>query len=60
MPNTKLTAGEVIRELMRYYDTTYSLNIAVNDYRRNHGCKNWLVAAQFLLALHIQGQHNEH
>jgi hypothetical protein len=45
------TAGELIRALLHYYDGAHALNLAVNAYRRAHGSKNWVVAAEGLLDL---------
>lgn len=43
------TAGELIRGLLRYYDGTYAMNLAVNEHRRANGFKNWYSAAKDLL-----------
>lgn len=44
-----LTAGELIRGLLPFYDGTHAMNLAVNAYRREHGSKNWVAAAEELL-----------
>lgn len=44
------TTGDLIRQLRPYFDSSYDLNIAVNNYRRSQGSKNWVAAAQGLLS----------
>lgn len=44
------TTGDLIRQLRPYFESSYDLNIAVNNYRRKHGSKNWVVAATGLLS----------
>lgn len=43
------TTGELIRALFPFYGSAIELNLAVNDYRREHGSKNWVAAAEGLL-----------
>lgn len=49
--STAPTTGDLIRELRPYFDSVYDLNIAVNNYRRKHGSKNWVAAALGLRTL---------
>lgn len=43
--STAPTTGDLIRQLRPYFESSYDLNIAVNNYRRTHSSKNWVAAA---------------
>lgn len=43
--STAPTTGDLIRQLRPYFESSYDLNIAVNNYRRAHSSKNWVAAA---------------
>lgn len=47
---TAPTTGDLIRQLRPYFESSYDLNIAVNNYRRAHSSKNWVAAATGLLS----------
>jgi hypothetical protein len=45
--------GPILRELLKFYPTTYEMKVAINDYRRAHGAKNFDSATRALLSQHL-------